>query len=70
MKFICLTLRYPRDSGGENLIYVDADSILAVAVNMTDHGIVGAVVYTANPVGFHVAEAAESIYNLIREAKR
>ena len=67
MNFICLTLRYPRHSGG-NHVYIWPNSILAFAVNMTDHGIVGSVVYTSNPVALHVAEDVETIHKLIKNA--
>jgi hypothetical protein len=67
MRFICLTLRYPVST--QNLIYVSAQSILAIAVNVTDRGPMGSVVYTANPVAFHVTEEPEAIYDLINEPK-
>jgi hypothetical protein len=64
MNFICLTLRYPKNTS-ENLVYVCPDSILSFGVNMTDRGIMGSVVYTANPVALHVAEDVQTVYNLI-----
>ena len=33
---------------------------------MTDRGVMGSVVYTANPVALHVAEDAQTVYNLIK----
>jgi hypothetical protein len=70
MNPIALTLRYPKPSR-DNLIYIYPESIVAFGPNMTaERGVMGSVVYTTNPVAFHVAEESQIVYDLITQAKR
>ena len=70
MNFIPLTLRFPKPSP-ENVIYVHPDEILAFGPNMTtERGVMGSIVYTNNPVAFHVAEDTQTIYDLINQSRR
>lgn len=62
MRYITFKLRYPK---GYPIVYVRQDSVLAISENLTEKGMMGAIIYTANPVAIHVAEDAETVWRMI-----